>query len=132
MKHSKKFDPFAEIFGDMSERFQGDRWQPAIDVFETESAVVVRFEIAGVRKENLRVTVDADFLRVSGIRKPKAEEGVRRLHQMEIAFGPFERALQIEIPFDSGLVSAHLEDGFLRITLPKLSDEPHNIEVTGD
>ncbi len=132
MKHSKKFDPFAEIFGDLSERFQGDRWQPAVDVFETETAVVVRFEIAGVRKANLRVTVDGDLLRVSGVRKPTAEGGVRRLHQMEIAFGPFERSLRIEIPFDNGGVAAHLEDGFLRITLPKQSDEPHNIEVTGD
>jgi len=132
VRHSKKFDPFAEIFGDLSERFQGDRWQPAIDVFETESALVVRFEIAGVRKENLRVTVDSDLLRVSGIRKPQAEDGVRRLHQMEIAFGPFERSLRIEVPFDGAHVAAHLEDGFLRITLPKLSDEPHNIEVTSD
>jgi HSP20 family protein len=132
VKHSKKFDPFAEIFGDLSERFQGDRWQPAVDVFETETAVVVRFEIAGVRKANLRVTVDGDLLRVSGVRKPKAEGDVRRLHQMEIAFGPFERSVRIEIPFDSSGVSAHLEDGFLRITLRKQSDEPHNIEVTGD
>jgi len=132
VRHSKKFDPFAELFGDLTDRFQGDRWQPAIDVFETEVAIIARFEIAGVRKADLRVTIDGDLLRISGIRKPKAEGSVRRLHQMEIAFGPFERTLRIDIPFESGRVEAHLEDGFLRITLPKLTSEPRSIEISSE
>ena len=47
--------------------------------------------MAGVRGEDLRVNVDADVLRIRGVRRTPAVEGVRRLHQMEIAFGPFER-----------------------------------------
>jgi HSP20 family protein len=132
VKHSKKFDPFTELFGDLSDRYQGDRWQPSLDVFETESAVIARFEIAGVRKADLRVTIDGDLLCVRGIRKPKAEDGVQRLHQMEVAFGPFERTIHIEIPFDENRVDAHLEDGFLRITLPKLRSEPRSIEILDD
>lgn len=132
MKHSKKFDPFAELLGDASDRYQGDRWQPASDVFETESTVIARFEVAGVRKASLRVTVDGDLLSIRGVRKPKAEEGVQRLHQMEIAFGPFERTIRIEIPFDEDRVDAHLEDGFLRITLPKLQTEARSIKITDD
>ncbi len=46
-------------------------------------------------------------------------EGVQRLHQMEIAFGPFERVLRIGIPFEREGVAAHLEDGFLTVNLPK-------------
>lgn len=132
MKHSKKFDPFAELFGDLSDRYQGDRWQPSLDVFETELAVIARFEIAGVRKADLRVTIDGDLLCVRGMRKPKAEDGVQRLHQMEVAFGPFERTVRIDILFDEDNVDAHLEDGFLRITLPKLRSEPRSIEISDD
>ena len=38
---------------------------------------------------------------------------------MEIAFGDFEREVRISVPFDRDRVSAHLEDGFLKVTLPK-------------
>ncbi len=90
-----------------------------MDVFETEKAVVVRAEISGVPGEALRVSVDGDLLRISGARSVPPRESVRRLHQMEIAFGPFERSVRIRIPFERDQVSAHLEDGFLEVTLPK-------------
>ena len=41
---------------------------------------------------------------------------MKRLLQMEIAAGPFERRLRIAIPFDRENVSAHLADGFLTVT----------------
>jgi len=47
---------------------------------------------------------------------------------MEIAFGPFEREVRISIAFDRDGVSAHLEDGFLSVTLPK--PEPLRRQVT--
>jgi len=58
----KRNDPFAELYGEFSDRLRGDRWQPDVDVFETESAVVVLAEIAGIRSEDLRVTVDGEPL----------------------------------------------------------------------
>jgi len=102
-----------------------------VDIFETESALLVRFEISGVRGEDLRVNVDGDLVRVSGVRRVpvEAEAEVRRLHQMEIAFGPFERAVRVAIPFDREGVSAHLEDGFLLVTLPKSLPQRRKIEV---
>jgi HSP20 family protein len=63
--------------------------------------------------------VDGQLLRISGVRKVPAQLEVQRLHQMEIAFGPFEREVRISISFDRERVSAHLEDGFLSVTLPK-------------
>jgi len=75
--------------------------------------------MAGVRGENLRVNVDADVLRIRGVRKTPQTPGVRRLHQMEIAFGPFETSVRLGIPFDRERVTAHLEDGLLEVRLPK-------------
>jgi HSP20 family protein len=89
----------------------------------------VRVEISGVRGEDLRVNVDGDLVRVSGVRRVPVEAEVRRLHQMEIAFGPFERAVRIAVPFDREGVSAHLEDGFLLVTLPKSLPQRRKIEV---
>ena len=91
-----------------------------MDVFETEKAILVRLELAGVRISDLNVTVDGDLLRISGVRRAASTDGVQRLHQMEIAFGPFERVMCLEVPFERDRVSAHLEEGFLTVKLPKL------------
>ena len=119
----------SELYPDFSDRLRGDRWQPAMDVFETEDAVVVRVEIAGLRGEDLKVQVDGELLRVSGVRRVPAEPKARRLHRMEIAFGAFEREVRITIPFDRDTVGAHLEDGFLTISLPKRLRVRREIEV---
>lgn len=115
------------IYEELSDRMRG--WQPALDVFETEKAVVVRVEIAGARREDLHVSVDGDVLKISGVRRPPSEEGVEQLHRMEIVFGPFERSIRITVPFERSGVQAHLADGFLRITLPKRAPATRRIEV---
>ena len=84
-------------------------------MFETETEVVVLAEIAGIRSEDLRVTVDGEELRISGVRRVPERSDVKRLLQMEITAGPFERRLRRPIPFDRERVSAHLADGFRRI-----------------
>jgi HSP20 family molecular chaperone IbpA len=54
---------------------------------------------------------------------------VKRLHQMEIATGPFERRLRIPIAFDRDGVAAHLGDGFLTVSLPKKARVSQRVEV---
>jgi HSP20 family protein len=119
MSDPRRNDPFAELFGDFAVRLRGDRWQPDVDVVETEDEVMVRVELAGVHSRDLRVGVDGSELCISGQRTAAESPGVRRLHQMEIATGPFERRLRIPVGFDRERVSAHLADGILTIVLPK-------------
>jgi HSP20 family protein len=89
----------------------------------------VRAEIPGLRGEDLKVRIDHDVLHLSGVRTLPKEEGVRRLHRMEIAFGPFERAIRVQVPFDKDRVTAHLEDGFLRVVLPKRKQMRRSVDV---
>ena len=98
-----------------------------MDIFETDEHVIVRLEMAGVRGEDLRVNVQADALRIRGLRKTPDVAGVQRLHQMEIACGPFETQVRLGIPFDRDGVSAHLEDGLLEVRLRKR--RPVRVEV---
>ena len=122
-------DPFGDWFGRVAEMVGGDRWRPAADVYETEKAIVVRLELAGVASADVHVSVDGDLLRVRGVRQPRVDQEAQRLHQMEIASGPFERTLRIGIPFERTGVSAQLEDGFLRVTLPKRSSRRIDVEA---
>lgn len=129
MESGRGRDPFAKWFGQPSDPLHGDRWQPAIDIYETEKAIVVRVELAGVQRSDLRVSVDADWLRILGVRKPPTETEVQRLHQMEIPCGPFERSIQISVPFERDRVAAHLEEGVLRVTLPKRLPVQRRIQI---
>ena len=108
---------------------RGDRWQPAADVFETAEEIIVRFEVAGVRGEDLRVNVEGSVLRLRGVRRAPRSDAVQRLQQMEISFGPFEREIPIEAHFDPDSVRARLEDGFLKVRIPKRSRERRKVEV---
>jgi HSP20 family protein len=125
----KRHDPFAELYGEFPDRLRGDRWQPDADVFETESGVVVVVELAGIRSEDLRVTVDGEWLRIGGVRRVPLRSDVKRLLQMEIAAGPFERRLRVPIAFDRDSVSAHLADGFLTVTLPRRAPARRKVEL---
>ena len=119
MSNPTRKDPFAELYGDFADRLTGDRWQPDADVLETSDAVEVRFELAGVESADLRVSVDGSEVRVRGMRAAPEGTPVMRLHQMEIASGPFERRVHIPVAFDRERVSAHLSNGFLTIRLMK-------------
>jgi HSP20 family protein len=119
MSDPRRSDPFGDLFGEFADRLRGDRWQPDVDVFETETALVVRVELAGVHSRDLRVGVDGNELRISGRRGVQEAHEVQHLHQMEIASGPFERRLRIPVAFDRERVTAHLADGILTIQLPK-------------
>jgi len=125
----RRSDPFAELYGEFADRLRGDRWQPDVDVFETDRGVIVRVEIAGIQSEDVRVNVDGQVLRLSGERRPPERSDVQRLHQMEIATGPFERRVRIPIPFDRDRVSAQLADGFLTVTLPRRPSPRREVKV---
>lgn len=134
MGSSRERGPFDErLFGAWPgapvARVGEGRWQPAADVYETEKAIVVRLELAGVASAEVQVSVDGDVLRIRGRREPRVDPDAQRLHQMEIAFGSFERNIRIGIPFERERVSAQLEDGFLRVTLPKRAAGPRRIDV---
>ena len=90
---------------------------------------MARIEIPGVAGEDIQVNVEGDLLRVSGVRKPPVGAAGGRLHQVEIAFGAFERRVQISIPFERTGVTARLEDGFLSVTLPKKSGGARKVKV---
>ena len=129
MSHTKREDPFADLLGEFPDRLRGDRWRPEVDVFETDTSVVVRTELAGVRSDDLRVTVDGEILRIRGVRRAPEPSDLRRLHQMEIATGPFERTVRVPIAFQREGVSAHLADGFLTVTLPKRAPVRRRVEI---
>lgn len=102
---------------------EGARFRPPTDVFETEDAIVVIVEVAGLREDQLEVSLSAadQVLTVAGRRQSYTmEAGKAIFHQLEIAFGAF--AVDIPVPAavaGAGSATAEYNDGFLTITLRK-------------
>lgn len=124
--------PLVELYGEFPERLRGDRWQPAADVFETATEIVVRFEVAGVRGEDLRVNLEESVLRLRGVRRAPRSAPIDRLQQMEISSGPFEREIQLEAPFDPNVVRARLEEGLLEVRIAKKQTGRRKIDVRSE
>ena len=116
-------------------RFSPKTWQPAIDVYETDSEVVVLVELAGVKEDEIEVTVRNGVLTIRGERKD-IKQGIKRTYsQMEVLWGPFERDITLFAKVDVDQVKAFYEAGILEVVLPKLGEEgPHrvNIRTSGD
>lgn len=125
-------DPTEGLLGEFRERLRGDRWQPAADIFETDEAMVIRLELPGVAADQVRVNVDEKSVRIAGLRRPPTGHAARRLHRMEIAFGPFERIVPISVPFDRESVRAHLDEGFLDVIVPKRPRPRRRVEVDSE
>ncbi len=102
-------------------------WRPPTDVYETEDALVVRVEVAGMREADFTISLVERSLTIRGIRQDTSER--RAYHQMEIPFGEFSTELELPYAVMADKVEATYWDGFLRITLHV--ERPKHIKVEG-
>lgn len=105
-------------------------WQPAIDVFETDSEIVVLVELAGVSEDEIEVTVHQDILTIRGIRKD-IKRGIKRTYsRMEILWGPFERNVTLSANVNADEIKAFYEAGILEVVFPKRNEEkPRRVNI---
>ena len=101
-------------------------WSPPTGVYETESAYVVRVEVAGMREEDFEITAENNFLMIIGSRPDVPER--RAYQQMEIRFGKFETVVGMPGPVDLDASRADYSEGFLTVTLPKAKPSQIAIE----
>jgi len=91
-----------------------------IDVSESEKEYQVRAEIPGAKKDDIRVSVDGNFVSISAeIRKEKEEKSAGRTLVRESYYGSASRGFSLAHEIDAKAVVAKLEDGVLKLTLPK-------------
>jgi HSP20 family molecular chaperone IbpA len=100
-------------------------WRPPTDVYETESTILVRVEIAGMREEDFSISLANRFLSIRGIRQDVPER--RAYYQMEILFGEFSTEVELPGPVVADNVTADYTDGFLRLEFPK--ELPKKIDI---
>jgi len=124
----------ALLFGSLSLRRPETGFSPPVDVYETETEVVVRMEIAGIDPTTIDIMIvqDKQLLVIRGRRTDPAAGEPRKYHNMEIECGEFSRQIRLPRAVTQDGTSAHYEDGFLVVTLPKGSPaaaEPRSVPI---
>src|SRR5438876_1083064 len=95
-------------------------WVPNTDVYATDSGLVVKVELAGMRSEHLEIIVEGNRLRISGTRPDGCRAAKASFLVMEINYGPFETVLELPVGYDLSQAKAAYLNGFLRIDVPLL------------
>ena len=123
----------------MFDRFRGgmsdsgpepQNWMPAVDILERENEFQLRLELPGVRKEDVKITVNNDVLTIRGEKKMETEKKGDNYHRLERSFGTFQRSFTLPGTVSSEKIEASYDNGILHLTLPKIEEaKPKEIEV---
>lgn len=142
-----KWDPFREledvsnrlnrIFGRSASRAESSQemlgmadWAPSVDISETDTAYLIKGEIPGVKKEDVKVTVQDGMLTIQGERKMEKEEKGKKFHRVERSYGSFVRSFRVPDDADENKVKAEFKDGMINVTLAKSAKaKPQAINV---
>ncbi|MEO7678757.1 MAG: Hsp20/alpha crystallin family protein [Verrucomicrobiota bacterium] len=93
-------------------------WVPNTDVYVIDSGVVIKVELAGMRREDLELTIEGNRLRISGQRPDGCRAPKCKFLVMEINYGTFESIIELPAGYDLSEAKAAYQNGFLRIDVP--------------
>jgi len=138
-----RWDPFRDLTalqGEVNRLFSratggevGERqsWTPATDVVETNDAIVLKAELAGMKPEDINIEVQDNVLTVSGERRFEEEVKEDKFYRIERRYGSFSRSLALPPTADENKVEAKYENGLLQVTVRKAEiAKPKKITVT--
>lgn len=129
------FNDFDDVFksvvksGDFTEVF------PPSNVYTNEDGCVIELALAGYKKENVSIErVGADEIKISVKAKEEEENNKKTYYNHRIKTSAFERSYKIPLKnYDISKISAKMEDGILRVTIPRAKqEEPQNFLINID
>lgn len=133
------FGNFRSVFNDLfDENFDRSwaqptpsTWHPAVDVLESKDSYLIRAELPGMKREDIKVEVKDGTLVLSGERtSEKPAEGVEYRH-VERVNAKFSRSFSLPETVKHEGIEATYKDGLLEIRVPKAEEaKPRQIEVT--
>ena len=93
---------------------------PRTDIADSQKEIVIKFDLAGVDKENIKLSISDDkILTLQGEKKESKEEKSKEYVKKEIFYGSFQKAIQLPENIDESKLSTKFENGILTVTIPK-------------
>ena len=106
-------------------------WTPAVDIKETEDALVLNVELPGVKKDAIDISLEDGVLAVTGERSFVRDEKKENYHRVERQYGKFSRSFRLPTNVQGDKVTAKFRDGVLVLELPKAEEaKPRQIQIS--
>jgi len=103
---------------------------PSLDVMEGENEYKIFIELPGVKKEDLKLSLEDGVLTINGERKPYEIPDEAKILLNEMRTQEFKRSIRLPQDVDFGQISAELNNGLLQVTLKKTEEaKPKSIEI---
>jgi len=94
-------------------------WVPNTDVYVADESLVIKVELAGMRKEDLELTVERNRLTITGHRPDCCRPPKCKFLVLEISYGSFQSVIELPPGYDLSRAKAAYQNGFLRIDVPQ-------------
>jgi len=102
-------------------------WEPAVDLFETDSDVFIHVELPGISKDEIRFLFSGSEIILKGKKPRFSFEGRLKYICIERPFGDFERVIHVPTSVNPRKVKAAYSKGILKLKLPKVSEKRNNL-----
>lgn len=102
---------------------------PAVDVKETDQAFILQAELPGMKKDDIKVEVQGDTVRLHGERVSESKKDTDRYHISERSWGSFERSFQLPETADLENIQALYKEGVLSLSIPKQASKKGTRQV---
>ena len=125
---------FNDFFGRVPSRFDTElsqsEWSPSVDISETKDEIMVKAEMPGMKKDDIKITLQDNVLTLRGERKQEKEEKENNFYRIERYYGSFARSFNLPTVVQADRIKASYKDGILSITLPKAEEvKPKQIPI---
>jgi HSP20 family protein len=117
---------FEDVFNDKVSPFFSSMMAPTfkVDISEDDNAINIEADLPGVKKEDVKVSMDEDVLCISAERSQTEEEKKKGYHRIERSWGSLNRSFTVGENVDAGKIEASYDNGVLKIVLPKVEPKP--------
>ena len=129
----KMFDTFNNRFGikkEVDEEYESAVWMPMTDIAETDNEYLLKLDLPGIDKKDVKLTISNGELQISGDRKEEKITEKATFHRVERTFGKYYRSFRLPEKIKAEEIKAEFVNGTLSITIPKAEEvKPKEIEI---
>jgi len=113
-----------------NEEFENAVWSPLTDVVENDHEYLLKMDLPGINKDDVKISVVDRKLSISGERKTIDEKKDAKFHRIERTYGKFYRTYSLPDEADFEKIEASFREGELTITIPKAEEKkPKEISI---
>ena len=132
---SKMFNSFENRFGpskkeDSENGYENAVWMPLTDIFEDKDNYIIKADLPGMKKDDVKISFTDGQLSISGERVQEQESKDTKCHRVERTYGKYYRSFNLPKEIKEDRIKAEFKDGQLTISIPKADEvKPKEIEI---